>query len=210
MLFTSCSGTTAALAVYTNRMEHRPTDAEAIVRARSGDSNAFGVLVTRYQEAAFRAAYLIARNADDAADIAQEAFVRAHAQLHRFRLDDPFRPWLLRIVTNMALNDRRSRGRRLGRQRETGQGARRLGEPDPVEERAGQSPYCDRRVFVDAQIAPEEARFVIRDEGPGFDPASLPDPTDPENLLRASGRVASFSTAQQKHRGSIPPAHACA
>ena len=95
-------------------MEHRPTDAEAIVRAREGDSGAFGVLVTRYQEAAFRAAYLITRNADDAADVAQEAFVRAHAQLHRFRSDEPFRPWLLRIVTNLALNQRRSLGRRLG------------------------------------------------------------------------------------------------
>lgn len=95
-------------------MEQRPTDAEAIARAREGDSGAFGVLVTRYEEAAFRAAYLVTRNADDAADVAQEAFVRAHAQLHRFRQAEPFRPWLLRIVTNLALNQRRSLGRRLG------------------------------------------------------------------------------------------------
>jgi len=33
-----------------------------------------------------------------------------------------------------------------------------------------------------------EACFTIRDEGPGFDPSKLPDPTDPENLLKASGR----------------------
>src|SRR5215203_1771154 len=95
-------------------MEHRPTDAEAIARACEGDSGAFSVLVTRYEEAAFRAAYLVTRNADDAADVAQEAFVRAHAQLHRFRADEPFRPWLLRIVTNLALNQRRSLGRRIG------------------------------------------------------------------------------------------------
>jgi RNA polymerase sigma-70 factor (ECF subfamily) len=95
-------------------MEHRPTDAEAIARAREGDSGAFGVLVTRYEEAAFRAAYLITRNAADAADVAQEAFVRAHAQLHTFHTQEPFRPWLLRIVTNLALNQRRSLGRRLG------------------------------------------------------------------------------------------------
>jgi RNA polymerase sigma factor (sigma-70 family) len=95
-------------------MEHRLTDAEAIARAREGDSVAFGVLVTRYEEAAFRAAYLVTRNRDDAADVAQDAFVRAHAQLHRFRTEEPFRPWLLRIVTNLALNQRRSLGRRLG------------------------------------------------------------------------------------------------
>jgi anti-sigma regulatory factor (Ser/Thr protein kinase) len=38
------------------------------------------------------------------------------------------------------------------------------------------------------RFAPGEATFVIQDEGPGFDPASLPDPTDPENLDKVSGR----------------------
>jgi RNA polymerase sigma-70 factor (ECF subfamily) len=95
-------------------MEIRLTDAEAITQARKGDSGAFGVLVAHHQEAAFRAAYLVTRNAEDAADVAQEAFVRAHAQLHRFRPEEPFRPSLLRIVTNLALNQVRSRGRRLG------------------------------------------------------------------------------------------------
>jgi CheY-like chemotaxis protein len=55
-------------------------------------------------------------------------------------------------------------------------------------QRASQSPYRDRRVHVTAGLTREAATYVIRDEGPGFDPATLPDPTDPENLLRASGR----------------------
>jgi RNA polymerase sigma factor (sigma-70 family) len=107
-------GTKLAPPVYTNRMESRLTDAEAIALTREGDSGAFGVLVARHEGAAFRAAYLVTRNADDAKDVAQEAFVRAHAQLHRFRIEEPFRPWLLRIVTNLALNERRTQGRRLG------------------------------------------------------------------------------------------------
>lgn len=57
-----------------------------------------------------------------------------------------------------------------------------------VQERMHQSPYCERRIRVRAELTPEKAVFVIRDEGHGFDPASLPDPTDPENLERASGR----------------------
>ncbi len=44
-----------------------------------------------------------------------------------------------------------------------------------VEQRRGQSPFRDRRVFLDVKISTEEAKFVIRDEGPGFDPASVPD-----------------------------------
>lgn len=49
-------------------------------------------------------------------------------------------------------------------------------------------PYRDRRVHVTARFDSDEAVFVIRDEGSGFDPAKLPDPTDPENLIRPFGR----------------------
>jgi anti-sigma regulatory factor (Ser/Thr protein kinase) len=49
-------------------------------------------------------------------------------------------------------------------------------------------PFCDRRIRVIASIARSAAVFVIRDEGRGFDPRRLPDPTDDANLGRASGR----------------------
>jgi CheY-like chemotaxis protein/anti-sigma regulatory factor (Ser/Thr protein kinase) len=55
-------------------------------------------------------------------------------------------------------------------------------------ERRTQKPWCDRRVFVSAALTPHEAIFTIRDEGEGFDPDLLPDPTDPVNLERVSGR----------------------
>ena len=55
-------------------------------------------------------------------------------------------------------------------------------------ERAAESPYRERRIYVTAELTPDEASIVIRDQGPGFDPSSLPDPTDPENLLRVHGR----------------------
>ena len=57
-----------------------------------------------------------------------------------------------------------------------------------IQQRLHQSPYCDRRIFVEVNCRGEEAVFVIRDEGPGFDPYTLPDPTDPANLERISGR----------------------
>lgn len=55
-------------------------------------------------------------------------------------------------------------------------------------ERSSLSPYQDRRIYVDAHVTREEARFTIRDEGQGFDPELLPDPTDPANLEKPSGR----------------------
>lgn len=57
-----------------------------------------------------------------------------------------------------------------------------------IQERRESPPYSLRKVYVKADISREEARFHIRDEGPGFDPRILPDPTDPANLERASGR----------------------
>jgi CheY-like chemotaxis protein/anti-sigma regulatory factor (Ser/Thr protein kinase) len=57
-----------------------------------------------------------------------------------------------------------------------------------VEERRHQEPYQDRRVYLLARESHGEAVYVVRDEGPGFDPTGLPDPLDPANLEKVSGR----------------------
>jgi RNA polymerase sigma factor (sigma-70 family) len=91
----------------------RPLDeADVIGRAKRGDAHAYEELVDAYQGIAFRTAYVIARNAADAEDAAQEGFVKAWRALGRFREGAPFRPWLLQIVANEARNRRRSAGRR--------------------------------------------------------------------------------------------------
>jgi CheY-like chemotaxis protein/anti-sigma regulatory factor (Ser/Thr protein kinase) len=59
---------------------------------------------------------------------------------------------------------------------------------DLVAVRRRQPPYKDRHVHVTARETRDEAFYVIRDEGPGFDVANLPDPTDPANLENLSGR----------------------
>jgi len=67
--------------------------------------------VHAYQGIALRTAYLIAGNAADAEEAAQDGFLKAHRALWRFRPGAPFKPWLLRIVANEARNRRRSAGR---------------------------------------------------------------------------------------------------
>jgi RNA polymerase sigma factor (sigma-70 family) len=94
-------------------VEGRPLlEREWIESARRGDASAFEELVRRYQEIAFRTAYLVVGDADEARDAAQDGFLRAHAALGRFRVGAEFRPWLLRIVANAARNRRRSAARR--------------------------------------------------------------------------------------------------
>ncbi len=59
---------------------------------------------------------------------------------------------------------------------------------DTVEARRCQEPYQSRRIHVEAVLSRDEAEFVVRDDGQGFDPTQLPDPTDPANLEKSSGR----------------------
>jgi CheY-like chemotaxis protein len=57
-----------------------------------------------------------------------------------------------------------------------------------VNQRRSEPPFGDRRIYVDADMTPNRATVIVRDEGAGFDPNSLPDPTDPTNLDRICGR----------------------
>jgi len=114
-------------------VEHVFDEDGAVAAARGGDREAFCALVERYQEVALRAAYLVVRDAASAEDVVQEGFVRAHGALASFREGQPFRPWLLRIVTNLALNDVRARGRRQGLLARFG---RLRQEPEPAPEGA--------------------------------------------------------------------------
>ena len=94
------------------REETVPLEDEQLIRqAQTGDTSAYEALVRRYQEPAFRAAYLVLRDAQEAEDAAQDAFIKAWGALHRFR-EGSLRPWLLTIVVNESLNRVKSRQRR--------------------------------------------------------------------------------------------------
>lgn len=59
---------------------------------------------------------------------------------------------------------------------------------EQINDRKQQKPYCDRHVSVHAEVTQTQAAYTIRDEGKGFDPEAIPDPTDPANLDKVSGR----------------------
>jgi RNA polymerase sigma factor (sigma-70 family) len=88
-------------------VEDRPlSEAELIARAKRGDERAYEEIVKLNQTIAFRVAWMISGSAADAEEAAQDAFLKAHRALGRFRHGAPFRPWLLRIVANEAHNRR--------------------------------------------------------------------------------------------------------
>ena len=92
----------------------RRQDRTDIVRFLAGEPRGFEELMTRYRSRAYGIALSLTGNHDDAMDAMQKAFIRVHRSLGRFRLDEPFFPWLYRIVRNSALNQRRDEKRHKG------------------------------------------------------------------------------------------------
>jgi RNA polymerase sigma-70 factor (ECF subfamily) len=93
-------------------VEGRPLNEQDLIqRAKGGDIAAFEALVQTHRQVALRVAFLVVSDQGEAEDVTQEAFVKAYRAMSRFRVDASFRPWLLRIVRNEALNQRRRRGR---------------------------------------------------------------------------------------------------
>src|SRR4051794_14992128 len=81
---------------------------------RSGKTEAFGVLVSRYQDRLYPTAFRLTGCAEDALDLLQEAFLRAYEKLERFHGESSFYTWIYRIAVNLALSDRRKRRHESG------------------------------------------------------------------------------------------------
>lgn len=91
----------------------RPEDGELVQATLAGRRAAFDELVERYQRRATSVAYRLLGNLHDALEVCQESFVRAYRNLETLQNPNRFGSWLLKIVTNLSLNFRRSRGPRL-------------------------------------------------------------------------------------------------
>jgi RNA polymerase sigma-70 factor (ECF subfamily) len=81
-------------------------------RAQKGDLPAFDELVRRFQRQAVGVAYRLLNNMDDAMEISQDALLKSFDKLKTLSKPAQFGPWLMRIVSNLALNRRRSRALR--------------------------------------------------------------------------------------------------
>lgn len=134
-------------------------DASLVSRARDGDVGAFEVLVTRYQDIAFRVAWLVVRDRGEAEEAVQDAFVKAYHALPRFRPGAPFRPWILRIVTNEARNRGRSARRREGLAARVAASDPRRSEPSS--ESAALARAEAQTVLAAVDRLPERDRLVI-------------------------------------------------
>jgi RNA polymerase sigma factor (sigma-70 family) len=108
-------------------------DGALVERARAGDVAAYETLVRHYQDLALRTAHAILGSSPEVDDAVQEGFVKAYYALDRFRAGSPFRPWLLRIVANEAIDRARNVARtvNLGLRPEADDGPADAKEPWP-------------------------------------------------------------------------------
>src|SRR3972149_6086434 len=87
-----------------------PCDEDLCRRIAQQDGGAFDLLVERYQERAYRIAWSVVRDREDAKDCSQEAFIRLHESAGSFAGQAKFSTWFYRILVNCCLDHHRKRG----------------------------------------------------------------------------------------------------
>lgn len=132
------------------------SDATLARLACEGDRAAFGALVTRYAAQARRVARAVLGDVDLADDAAQDAFIAALENLPRFDLRRPFGPWLMRIVTNAAIDSRR---RRTVRRTEPIDPS--LVDPGDATDRAAEQNELSARLRLALAELPERQRVAV-------------------------------------------------
>jgi RNA polymerase sigma-70 factor (ECF subfamily) len=93
-------------------MSDREIDQQLVARAQSGDKQAYGLLVEKYQRKLARLLSRFIRDPAEVEDVTQEAFIKAYRALPAFRGDSAFYTWLYRIGINTAKNYLMAMGRR--------------------------------------------------------------------------------------------------
>jgi RNA polymerase sigma-70 factor (ECF subfamily) len=107
------------------------TDAFLVEATLSGNRNAFGELVERYQDRLFNTLVRVLGSRDDASEVLQDAFVQAYTKLGSFRGSSQFYTWIYRVALNMACSHRRRNTRR--RDEQSVEQIRELSGTEPVD-----------------------------------------------------------------------------
>jgi RNA polymerase sigma-70 factor (ECF subfamily) len=97
-----------------SRRDASPSDGQLVAQALAGTKPAFDELIRRYQRQAVAVSYRLLGNSQDSLEVTQDAFLKAFTSLASLQKPEAFGGWLMRIVSNLSLNYRRSRKTRSG------------------------------------------------------------------------------------------------
>lgn len=107
-------------------------DAKWIESAIAGDAEAFGCLVSKYQNRLYNSMVHFLRDETEAEDVVQESFVSSFTRLSRFRGNSSFYTWLYRIAVNAAISRRRKKRPRVSVERDLGDAATGIDGSGPL------------------------------------------------------------------------------
>jgi RNA polymerase sigma-70 factor, ECF subfamily len=141
-----------------------PSDEDLCRRIANQDGGAFDLLVERYQERAYRIAWSVVRDREDAKDCSQDAFIRLHESAGSFAGQSKFSTWFYRILVNCCLDHQR---KRRGWRRLVGWGSGRDEERemgDPVERLA--APFTDPTDAISADRRMSQLWEAVEDLSP--------------------------------------------
>jgi len=130
---------------------------DLIRRAQEGDDDAFGRLVEMHQDRVYRTAVRLVGH-EDALDISQDVFMRAHRELKRFRGRSALSTWLYRMAVNTALNHLRGAKRESARRERFGPG---VSSPPPAPDRALQDTELSAIVWQAIDGLPDRQRTAV-------------------------------------------------
>lgn len=139
---------------------------DLVDRAAGGDTFAQHALFERFRDIAYQTAFRVTSRNEDALDIVQDAFIRAFARLSEFQRESGFKTWLLRIVTNRALDLLRARKVRLATSIDTDEGDQRRYEPAESESKSDPSWNLEKsevsaRLQIAIESLPPDQRAVF-------------------------------------------------
>lgn len=194
----------------------REEERAVILRVQQGDANAFEALVTAYQKQVYNLALRTVGNTEDAADLSQEAFLRAYRSIGSFRGDSKFSVWLYRLTTNICIDFLRSKGRKPTVSLTVENDDEETEELDVADERFDPEEQYQRKALRQAvqrglSQLPEEFRtiLILREvEGMRYDEIAellhLEEGTVKSRLFRARNRLCDFL----KQDGNLPDSYA--
>ena len=138
-------------------------DDALVDRARRGDMQAFGLLVTKYQDRLFNMVYRMCSNRQDAEELAQEALVRALEKLWQFNRQSQFYTWLFRIAVNLVISHRRRASRIRWQPLDEGHepSARASGRRVESPEAAAMNAELNRRLELALDRLDDEFRLLV-------------------------------------------------
>ena len=194
----------------------REEERAVILQVQQGDANAFEALVTAYQKQVYSLALRTVGNPEDAADLSQEAFLRAYRSIGSFRGDSKFSVWLYRLTTNICIDFLRSKGRKPTVSLTMENDDEEVQELDVADDRFDpeenfQRAELQRAVQRGLNTLPEEFRtiLILRElEGMSYaeigEILHLEEGTVKSRLVRARSRLCDFL----KQDGNLPDSYA--